>query len=121
MGIRGSPTREVFCEDVPLTGTDVIGKVDHASRGTDREHVVVDTAVWTFGQKRLIPAGVINRIDAFSKNRLPQRDKRASEGRTGLAGIATRSRATPTPITTVRTAGSTTMCSMRSSAGDGDL
>ena len=28
MGIRGSPTREVFCEDVPLTGADVIGQVD---------------------------------------------------------------------------------------------
>ncbi|MCW3043641.1 MAG: acyl-CoA dehydrogenase protein [Actinobacteria bacterium] len=27
MGIRGSPTREVFCEDVPLTDADVIGEV----------------------------------------------------------------------------------------------
>jgi hypothetical protein len=56
-----------------LVGYDVeatdghIGKIDHATEETDRNSVVVDTGFWIFGKKRLIPAGVIQRIDDTNK------------------------------------------------------
>lgn len=40
-----------------------IGKIDSASTDAGRQHVVVDTGTWILGKKRLIPAGVITRID----------------------------------------------------------
>ena len=40
-----------------------IGKVDGASTETSRQYIVVDTGFWIFGKKRLIPVGVITRID----------------------------------------------------------
>ena len=52
-----------------LVGYDVeasdghIGKIDDASQETSRQFVVVDTGFWIFGKKRLIPAGVVSRID----------------------------------------------------------
>jgi hypothetical protein len=55
--------------DQDLVGYDVeatdghIGKIDEASNDADRSHVVVDTGFWIFGKKRLIPAGVITRVD----------------------------------------------------------
>jgi hypothetical protein len=56
-----------------LVGYDVeatdghIGKIDHATEETDRNSVVVDTGFWIFGKKRLIPAGVIQRVDNAEK------------------------------------------------------
>ena len=44
-----------------------IGKIDHATEETDRNSVVVDTGFWIFGKKRLIPAGVIQRVDPANK------------------------------------------------------
>jgi hypothetical protein len=55
--------------DVDLTGYKVeatdgdIGKVDEATYEVGASHVVVDTGVWIFGRKVLLPAGVIDRID----------------------------------------------------------
>jgi hypothetical protein len=52
-----------------LAGYDVeatdghIGKVDEASYEAGSSCVVVDTGFWIFGKKRMIPAGVIERID----------------------------------------------------------
>ena len=53
-----------------LVGYDVeatdghIGKVDEASFDDEaRGCIVVDTGFWIFGKKRLVPAGVVNRID----------------------------------------------------------
>ena len=40
-----------------------IGKIDKASDDADAAHMVVDTGFWIFGQKRLIPAGVITSVD----------------------------------------------------------
>ena len=40
-----------------------IGKIDSSSTDVDNAHVVVDTGWWIFGKKRLIPAGVVERID----------------------------------------------------------
>jgi hypothetical protein len=50
-----------------LAGFDVeatdgsIGSVDEDT--TDRDHLIVDTGFWIFGKKRLLPAGVVDRID----------------------------------------------------------
>ena len=40
-----------------------IGKIDEASAEASRNFLVVDTGFWIFGKKRLIPAGVVNRVD----------------------------------------------------------
>jgi hypothetical protein len=61
--------RETFDSTRDLVGYDVeatdghIGKVDKATRETSRNYLVVDTGFWIFGRKRLIPAGVIDRVD----------------------------------------------------------
>ena len=52
-----------------LTGFEVeaqdgsIGKVDEATQDVGESYVVVDTGVWIFGKKVLLPAGLIDRID----------------------------------------------------------
>jgi hypothetical protein len=68
-------TFEVLTGDEPTTthldlaGYDVeavdghIGKVDEATYDVGASWVVVDTGFWIFGKKRMIPAGVITRID----------------------------------------------------------
>jgi hypothetical protein len=56
-------------QDVSLVGYDVvaidgsIGKVDEATYDAGESCVVVDTGFWIFGKKRVLPAGVIDRID----------------------------------------------------------
>jgi hypothetical protein len=40
-----------------------MGTVDEASMDSDRRYLVVDTGFWIFGKKRIIPAGVIARVD----------------------------------------------------------
>ena len=40
-----------------------IGKVDEATQDVGESYVVVDTGVWIFGKKVLLPAGLIDRID----------------------------------------------------------
>lgn len=40
-----------------------IGKVDEATYDAGASCVVVDTGFWIFGKKRMIPAGVIDRLD----------------------------------------------------------
>jgi hypothetical protein len=52
-----------------LTGWDVeasdghIGRIDDATYETSSSWLVVDTGFWIFGKKRMIPAGVVQRID----------------------------------------------------------
>jgi hypothetical protein len=52
-----------------LTGFEVealdgsIGKVDEATQDVGESYVVVDTGVWIFGKKVLLPAGLIERVD----------------------------------------------------------
>ena len=53
---------DVVGYDVETTdGT--IGTVDEATSETDRSWLVVDTGVWIFGKKRLIPAGLVTTVD----------------------------------------------------------
>ncbi|MEO8697729.1 MAG: PRC-barrel domain containing protein [Acidimicrobiales bacterium] len=40
-----------------------IGKIDHATADAGRDFIVVDTGFWIFGKKRMVPAGVIERVD----------------------------------------------------------
>jgi hypothetical protein len=55
--------------DADITGYDVeatdgsIGKIDESSSAAGSAYVVVDTGFWIFGKKRLVPAGVIDRVD----------------------------------------------------------
>jgi hypothetical protein len=55
--------------DRDLVGYDVeavdgkIGKIDEASNEAGSAYLVVDTGFWIFGKKRVLPAGVIDRID----------------------------------------------------------
>ena len=40
-----------------------IGKIDEASNEAESAYLVVDTGFWIFGRKRMIPAGVVDRVD----------------------------------------------------------
>jgi hypothetical protein len=40
-----------------------IGKIDAATYDVGASYIVVDTGFWIFGKKRMLPAGVIERID----------------------------------------------------------
>jgi hypothetical protein len=52
-----------------VTGWDVealdghIGKVDEATYGDETSCLVVDTGFWIFGKKRMVPAGMVQRLD----------------------------------------------------------
>ena len=64
-----------------LTGFDVeatdgsIGKIDEATYDTSASYVVVDTGFWIFGKKRMIPAGVIQRVDTNDRKVFVQMTK----------------------------------------------
>lgn len=40
-----------------------IGKVDESTNDVGSSYIVVDTGPWIFGKKRMLPAGVIDRVD----------------------------------------------------------
>ena len=56
------PDRDVVGYDVEAADGS-IGKIDEASYDAAASYLVVDTGFWIFGKKRLIPAGVIRRVD----------------------------------------------------------
>jgi len=64
-----------------LTGFDVeatdghIGKVDEATYETGSSYLVVDTGFWIFGKKRMLPAGVVDRIDVDDRRVYVNRTK----------------------------------------------
>ena len=59
------PTDLVGFEVVATDGS--IGKVDQATYDAGASYLVVDTGPWIFGKKRMLPAGVIERIDYDSR------------------------------------------------------
>jgi hypothetical protein len=81
--------RDETIGDIDLTGYSVeavdggIGKVDEATYDVGSSFIVVDTGPWIFGKKVLLPAGVIERIDAESEavfvNRAKDEIKEAPE------------------------------------------
>ena len=56
------PDRDVVGYDVEASDGS-IGKIDESSNDAASSYLVVDTGFWIFGKKRLIPAGVIERVD----------------------------------------------------------
>jgi hypothetical protein len=56
-------------EQTDVTGFEVeardghIGKVDEATYETGASYLVVDTGFWIFGKKRMVPAGLAERVD----------------------------------------------------------
>jgi hypothetical protein len=66
---------------VDLTGYKVeatdgsIGKIDEATTEAGGSFIVVDTGPWIFGKKVLLPAGVINKIDADTETVFVDRTK----------------------------------------------
>jgi hypothetical protein len=58
---RSQPTDLVGFQVVATDGT--IGNLDAATYDVGGSYIVVDTGFWIFGKKRMLPAGVIDRID----------------------------------------------------------
>jgi hypothetical protein len=65
---------ETVSRETPdLTGYEVeavdgrIGTVDECSTEVGSQRLVVDTGWWIFGHKRVIPAGVVTRIDPTAR------------------------------------------------------
>ncbi len=56
------PEHDIVGYDVEATDGG-IGKIDEASNVASSSYLVVDTGFWIFGKKRMVPAGVIRRID----------------------------------------------------------
>ena len=52
-----------------------IGKIDRASNEVGGAYVVVDTGPWILGQKVLLPAGVIDRVDTNDRKVYVDRTK----------------------------------------------
>jgi hypothetical protein len=73
--------REVQTRTLDLTGYDVeatdghIGKVDEATYEAGASYLVVDTGFWIFGKKRMLPAGVVDRIDTEDRKVFVNRTK----------------------------------------------
>ena len=58
--------RDFVGYDVEATdGT--IGKIDESSYDASCAYLVVDTGFWIFGKRRMIPAGVVERVDVGPK------------------------------------------------------
>ena len=61
--IRVAPPPDLTGFDVEATDGHV-GKIDEATLAHGNTCLVVDTGFWIFGKKRMIPAGVVQSIDA---------------------------------------------------------
>jgi hypothetical protein len=55
-------SRDIVGYDVEATDGE-IGKIDESSTATGRGYLIVDTGFWIFRKKRLLPAGVVSRVD----------------------------------------------------------
>jgi len=73
IGVFGSPSAGVGQPLPDVTGFDVeatdghIGKIDEATNAPSSSCLIVDTGFWIFGKKRMIPAGVVERVDSDDK------------------------------------------------------
>lgn len=64
-GIGVDPTQGIDVTGFKVEALDgSIGKVDEASYDENANGLVVDTGPWIFGKKVVLPAGVIDRVDA---------------------------------------------------------
>jgi hypothetical protein len=61
---RSQTTETTDLVGFQVVATDgAIGNIDAATHDVGESYIVVDTGVWIFGKKRMLPAGVIDRID----------------------------------------------------------
>ena len=58
---RSQPADLVGFQVVATDGA--LGNLDAATYDVGGSYIVVDTGFWIFGKKRMLPAGVIDRID----------------------------------------------------------
>ena len=58
---RSQPTDLVGFQVVATDGA--IGNLDAATYDVGGSYIVVDTGFWIFGKKRMLPAGVLDRVD----------------------------------------------------------
>jgi hypothetical protein len=64
-GIGSDPTQGIDVSGFAVEALDgSIGKVDEATYEEGANGLVVDTGPWIFGKKVVLPAGVIDRVDA---------------------------------------------------------
>jgi hypothetical protein len=64
-GIGADPTQGIDVTGFSVEALDgSIGKVDEATYEANAHGLVVDTGPWIFGKKVVLPAGVIDRVDA---------------------------------------------------------
>jgi hypothetical protein len=69
-----TPAKELTGFDVEATDGS-IGKVDEATYDPSTSCLVVDTGFWIFGKKRMLPAGVVDRIDTTDRKLFINRTK----------------------------------------------
>jgi hypothetical protein len=70
------PTPGVDLAGYHVEATDgTIGKVDEATDEPGASHLIVDTGPWIFGKKVMLPAGVLERIDADNETVFVNRSK----------------------------------------------
>ncbi len=62
-GASSTPMPEITGWKVESRDGEHLGKVDEATFETSSSCLVVDTGFWIFGKKRMIPAGLVERLD----------------------------------------------------------
>jgi hypothetical protein len=64
-GIGADPTQQVDLTGYKVEAVDgSIGKIDEATYEVGASQIVVDTGPWILGKKVVLPAGVVDRVDA---------------------------------------------------------
>ena len=75
-GIGSDPTQGIDVSGFEIEATDGhIGKVDEATYEANAHGLVVDTGPWILGKKVVLPAGVIDRVDAEEEKVYVRRTK----------------------------------------------
>jgi hypothetical protein len=75
-GIGSDPTQGIDVSEFAVEAPDgSIGKVDEATYEEGANGLVVDTGPWIFGKKVVLPAGVIDRVDAVDEKVYVHRTK----------------------------------------------
>ena len=75
-GIAADPTQGVDVTGFGVEALDgSIGKIDEATYEEAAHGLVVDTGPWIFGKKVVLPAGVIDRVDAEEETVYVHRSK----------------------------------------------
>ena len=64
---RWEDTRDSFDGFDVITRDGKLGSVEEARYETGGSYLVVNTGTWVFGEKALIPAGVVDRVDSDQK------------------------------------------------------